>query len=374
MRYNFISSQPTWAKRSTANSDCSLHQISPYIGRVKVAKARELINEFSKPYETIVDPFCGSGVIPIEAVNLSRSVVCGDVSPYAYLLTKAKLYAPSSVEEALNEFEKAWTRSQENYYKQDLRKVPKWVRAFFHSKTLKNILRLRDACIDMNNDFTLACLLGILHHERPGFLSYPSSHLVPYLRNKKYPKVNFPELYKERTIKDRMVKKIIRTYKRPLKHQANKCNVYNEDARKLIVNNEFQTIITSPPYMNRLDYIRDNRLRLWILCKRLPYELELPKNNPEKQYIELMDIVLSNLSPRISSNGFIVLILGDVHSKNKIYDLSDLLVELFKNNKILNQFSLVKIYEDNIPDIRRSRKDCRGTKKERVLIYQKSDQ
>ena len=31
---------------------------------------------------------------------------------------------------------------------------------------------------------------------------------------------------------------------------------------------EVDAIVTSPPYMNALDYVRDNRLRMWVLDRR----------------------------------------------------------------------------------------------------------
>src|SRR5258708_20036869 len=41
--------------------------------------------------------------------------------------------------------------------------------------------------------FLLSCLLAILHHQRPGFLSFPSSHAVPYLRLNSFPRELYPE-------------------------------------------------------------------------------------------------------------------------------------------------------------------------------------
>ena len=98
---------------------------------------------------------------------------------------------------------------------QDLRTVPVWVRRFFHPETLRSALAFRDTCIERRDEFLLACLLGILHHQRPGFLSFPSSHLVPYLRDRKFPRKSFPEMYEERDVLVRLEAKVRRTYRRP---------------------------------------------------------------------------------------------------------------------------------------------------------------
>ena len=133
-----------------------------------------------------MDPFCGCGVVALEAAGNGRHVVAGDWNPYAVLLTRAKLFPPRDQETAESRLQRAWNLSRERVGKQDLRTVPQWVRRFFHPETLRNALAFRDVCLYLGDEFLLACLLGILHHQRPGFLSYPSSHLVPYLRNQKF--------------------------------------------------------------------------------------------------------------------------------------------------------------------------------------------
>lgn len=88
------------------------------------------------------------------------------------------------------------------------------VRQFFHPRTLKEAIKFVTVCKRDENNFLFACFLGILHHQRPGFLSYPSSHLVPYLREKKYPRDQFPELYQYRELRPRLLSKIQRAYAR----------------------------------------------------------------------------------------------------------------------------------------------------------------
>src|SRR5271154_7164939 len=60
----------------------------------------------------------------------------------------------------------------------------------------------------------LASLLGILHHQRPGFLSFPSSHTVPYLRGKAFPRWKYPKLYEYRSHADRFEAKVERAFRR----------------------------------------------------------------------------------------------------------------------------------------------------------------
>lgn len=89
-----------WAAPATS-TECALHQLAPYIGKLKSTIARDLVLGFSKPGDLIVDPFCGSGTVPLEGVLLGRRVIGSDISSYAATLTRAKLSPPQS-EEAAN--------------------------------------------------------------------------------------------------------------------------------------------------------------------------------------------------------------------------------------------------------------------------------
>lgn len=47
--------------------ESSIHQLSPYVGKLKSGMAGALVREFSREGDVVLDPFCGSGVVPVEA-------------------------------------------------------------------------------------------------------------------------------------------------------------------------------------------------------------------------------------------------------------------------------------------------------------------
>ena len=177
---------------SALGTECTLHQIAPYIGKMKSTMAKELIRTYTSTGDLVYDPFVGSGAIALESLIAKRKVVCTDINPYAILLTEAKTNAPKTLNEANNNANFVLARALKEADAVSLEEVPQWVRDFFHPNTLKEIISFCNIVKQQNDPFLMACLLGIMHHQRPGFLSYPSSHLVPYLRNKKYPKEQFP--------------------------------------------------------------------------------------------------------------------------------------------------------------------------------------
>ena len=359
-----------WSSAATTSVDCTFQQLAPYIGRIKTAIARYLIETYTRPDDVVLDPFAGSGVIPFEAALLGRRAIASDISPYAYLLTSAKLGAPENVFEALERFELQWKKSLERRSNQDLRRVPLWVRKFFHPETLRNALALRDELVANDDRFLLACLLGILHHQRPGFLSYPSSHLVPYLRTKLFPRANHPALYRERDVYPRMTAKILRTYRRP-PGELPRSDVSLCDSRDLKSRRAVDAIITSPPYMNELDYVRDNRLRLWFLTRKLNASSDPPRrSNREELFCNLIVETFRKVVPRLRPGGHVIMVVGDTRRGTKRVDAATL-VQTALESSPFHSLSLCATYEDTIPDVRRARRDLSGTKRETILVFKK---
>lgn len=356
---------------SCLSTESSLHQLAPYIGKMKSSMAKALIERYSSKGALVCDPFVGSGVVALESVIGERGVLVSDISPYAYVLTKAKLAPPRTMEEALGKADIYCTKMKIMANGVSLRAVPKWVRSFFHPRTLKEVIALTSLLRQKRDYFLLACLLGILHHQRPGFLSYPSSHLVPYLRTKNFPIEQFPELYNYRSVDDRLKAKINRAYKRfprlspELPMECRRVNA----ATAWIPKGAVDAVITSPPYMNALDYARDNRLRLWFLGVS-DYERQDKKvpNNP-KDFLILMEGCMRNVYQGLRRNGMCVLVIGEVGRSSKPINTAQFLIEMMKNRSI--NFRLEELIEDTIPDIRRARRNGSCTKKEWIVVFKK---
>src|SRR5438270_8511863 len=74
--------------------ESTLQQLSPYVGKLKSGMVHILIQRYSKPGDVVLDPFSGSGVVPLEAVLAGREAWANDLSTYAYVLTRGKLETP----------------------------------------------------------------------------------------------------------------------------------------------------------------------------------------------------------------------------------------------------------------------------------------
>lgn len=360
---------PKWWKEPCANVECSLHQLAPYIGKVKSRIAGDLIERFSDPGDLIVDPFAGAGTIPLEAVIRGRRAFAADISPYARILSQAKLSPPKTLQAALNQATLALSEA-ETLPKPDLRLVPRWVRRFFHPKTLTEILRFATVARRVGNEFVMACFLGILHHQRPGFLSYPSSHLVPYLRDKKYPRINFPEMYAYRELKPRLLSKIERVYRRSPRFKMGATAFYESPVERLDFPKRFDALITSPPYMNALDYGRDNRLRLWFIDPTLAEPAENDINQRRKEFVDAITSVSTKLQNGLRQRGRCVFVVGEQVQRTFSGHPAEIVVSIVEQQA--PSIRLRQVITDSIPDIRRARRDYRGVKTEQFLVFQRS--
>ena len=352
-------------------SESSLHQIAPYIGKMKSTMAHALINAYSLPGDVVCDPFVGSGIVALECLIAERGIIASDINPYAVTLTKAKLTPPSSIDEALEKAKSYCNKMKTLARNVRINNVPRWVRTFFHPKTLRELCALTELLKKNREYFLLSCLLGILHHQRPGFLSYPASHLVPYLRTNKFPREKFPELYGYRHVDLRLFKKIQRIYRRfPYINpdMPRVCKLKNATNLNL-PKESIDAVITSPPYMNALDYARDNRLRLWFLgiTEYKRYDKKVP-NNCQK-FLNLMEQCLRNVHYGLRSKGKCVLVIGEVKRTKKTINTAQLLIDLATKN--IGAFECEDIIEDEIPDIRRARKNGACTKREWIVILKK---
>jgi DNA modification methylase len=290
-----------------------LHSLSPYQGRMTPSLAHWLVKIFTKKGDLILDPFMGVGTIPLEADFLQRRAIGIDLNLYGYIIAKGK-FERKSCDYYLNYLSNI---IDINTTKMDISNVPKWIQAYFHHETLKEIIFLNRKFTEENEWFLLSCMMGILHGNRPGYLSAWTGCIIPMTpRPVTHPKYN-PDKDKPeyRAVIPRMAAKIMRMYSSgfPLETSV---KVFLGDARNLkLLNNSVDVVICSPPYYNTLDYVGQNRVRLYFLGLNRQKQDLLRKEliQESNSYLEDMVKVGEELKRVIKEESLIVLVLGDVH-------------------------------------------------------------
>ena len=354
--------------------ESTLQQLSPYVGKMKSGMARVLIALYSRLGDTVLDPFAGSGVVPLEAALSGRCAWANDLSPYAHVLTRGKLEAPENEKVAIQRAKSLLDTVKRESPSIDVNVAPEWVCEFFHPDTLREVLSAFQILQQREDYFLTACLLGILHHVRPGFLSYPASHLVPYLRKTKYPPDKFPKMYSYRDLSSRLLEKVKRAYRRhmlPPDWNERRYEVWQTNSMNLPMGDEtVDAIISSPPYFGALDYARDNRLRLWFLGCEDWKELDASLTANNKVYLSQMSICLQEMLRVLKPSSHCILVLGDVERDDKTRLTAEILADLAVK-VTQGQFDVETILDDRIPDERRSRRRTGTTKFDRILVMRK---
>ena len=359
---------PDWAAACT-HQESTLHQLSPYIGKLKSAIAKHLIETYTRPGQLVVDPFCGSGTVPFEAARLGRHVFASDSGSYAVTLTKAKLAPPSCKDTALRFLDRLALKMA-NVPDPGSEDAPPWVRRFFHPQTLAETIKIARFLRSRRHHFYLAALLGILHHQRPGFLSYPSSALVPYLRTQNFPPEQFPQMYAYRPVIPRLRAKVARAFKRPPSQSPSGFVLGSRRAsvQNVTLPSAIDCVITSPPYMNALDYVRDNRLRLWLLGR--PQSEAQERTRSTRAGFQASILAFSKkIEKQANKESTCIFVVGEKVSRSQQYYPSRDLAQTFLANA--PSFELSEVIRDDIPDVRRSRREKKGVKAEHILVFRK---
>ncbi|MGI6698991.1 MAG: DNA methyltransferase [Christensenellales bacterium] len=246
------------------------HSLCSYHGKLKPAIAHFMIEKFTEQGETVLDPLCGVGTIPLEACLQGRIGIGNDLSELAYIVSKAKLERPSLSESQLvvgdlNKY------IQENvnqpFVDEDVHRYESFgfngkVSSYFHPNTYREILCARRFFVAKIRELTPAeamvysCFLHVLHGNRPYALSRNSHPLTPYS-----PKGDF--IYKN--VIEHISNKMNNSYKKG-DFNSFKCGQailgdYNElTASSLSVD----TIISSPPFADSIRFYMQNWMRLWL--------------------------------------------------------------------------------------------------------------
>lgn len=361
--------QRLWC-HSFASEESSLHSLAPYPHKARVDLVRALIDSYSQPGDVVLDPFCGSGVIPLEVALGDRIAWASDRNPYAYVLTQGKLQAPRSQRLALQQVADLIDHSLEILPSVEVTRErgeeglpPEWVQDFFHPETLRELMAVRQVLRTREAFFLWACLLGILQDVRSHALSYPADPEGLFLRSVTYGVEQFPELYGYRDVRSRLIAKVKKVYRRhglPMNWETRSPQVWQWDcARLAIPDGSVDAIITAPPCAQALDYVRSHRLRLWCLGYDDTLAIHEALIATEKVYTEKMARCFREMARVLKGRGACVLVVGEGERRRGTVEG---LAELAKT-ATAGQLAVETIHDD-VPPGRGSRR----SRRDRILV------
>jgi SAM-dependent methyltransferase len=243
------------------------HGFHSYAGRMHPTIARGAIAAFSKPGETVVDPFCGSGTVLVEAMAAGRVAIGVDASPLGTAIARVRTTLLGAVErerlvaEGVRVAEEAGERAR----KRRRPEVPAWARgeiARFHAHVLYELLGLRELVFATPDDGVGAALRLCL-----------SSILVKFM--KAGPEAPRDGLTKRiargvpsRMLADRAAELAagLVAIERRMPAGTPAPKVHEGDARELpIPHGRAALVLSSPPYAGTYDYATQHETRFaWL--------------------------------------------------------------------------------------------------------------
>lgn len=230
------------------------HKYHSYPARFIPQIPRAFIQLFTKEGDTILDPFCGCGTTLVESTLLKRNSIGNDFNPLATLLSKVKTTSLSDKQlikiDSLIKLIEARIKKN-NLKESDLPKLPSRNISKLFSKemlkelqVIKNIVKTVEADDKNLYNYLLIALSATI---RAIIESENGDNILGIFERKLNQMNNLMREYRENV------------YKTDIK-------LINGDARKLDISSEsVDLIVTSPPYVNALDYYRVHMYNmLWL--------------------------------------------------------------------------------------------------------------
>jgi len=250
------------------------HALCPYFAMFPESFASKWISALTKRGDTILDPFCGRGTAPFQALLMERRAIGNDINPVAYCVTKAKTNPPqlSSVRRRRTVLEKNckamdWERGRT--------RLPEFFRHAYSPPTLRQLLYLR-ASLNWERSgvdcMIAAIVLGALHGESEKSPSYLSNQMPRTISTKPKYSIQFWKKHGQKAPR-RDVFRLVRNrldYRYESPPPEDHGIVFQADMRELPrlcrgLPRQPRCVITSPPYLNVTNFEEDQWLRLWFL-------------------------------------------------------------------------------------------------------------
>lgn len=252
---------------SAQRSAHSLHEVS-YRACFKPQLPAFFIERLTKPGDTVCDPFMGRGTTLIEAALRGRRAVGSDANPLSIMLTRPRL-TPPAIEAVKARLARAPLEGGE-FEREDLL-------AFYHPQTLRQICALRAWLnsqpegrfeSDLVHDWIRMVALNRLTGHSPGFFSVYTMPPNQAVSVKAQLKINER---RAQTPPMRDVASLILKKSRalladgaPPAGPAPFLAVSDASRLDYLKDGEADLVVTSPPFLDVVDYRADNWLRNWF--------------------------------------------------------------------------------------------------------------
>ncbi|TKK64404.1 site-specific DNA-methyltransferase [Ilyomonas limi] len=250
-------------------------RLGPYYAMFPLDFAFEVIENYSKHGDFIIDPFAGRCSSIYAGSVLGRSSLGIEINPVGWLYGTTKLQ-PAEKEDVIYRLSEIYNKR--NYYRRAVERMPQFYRLCYCDEVLKFLLSARKN-LDWkcnNVDATLMSIILVYLHGKIGeglsnqmrmTMSMGMNYSIEWWKKNGLTKAPIINPYSF------VLNKIEWRYKKGKPKTYDSAVVFGDSELELqsIVKNahrneiKFSLLFTSPPYYSVTDYHKDQWLRLWLL-------------------------------------------------------------------------------------------------------------
>ncbi len=299
----------------------SLHEIS-YRACFKPQLPSFFVERLTEPGDAVYDPFMGRGTTLLEAWLLARRPLGNDINPLSRVLLEPRINPPEfeAVAQRLDSID--LTSAQEEF--EDLK-------VFYHPNTLHQIIALKEYLLkreeagelDQVDRWIRMVAINRLTGHSNGFFSVYSMPPNQAVSINSQRKIN---ARREQTPEDRdIVSRILKKSKSllkdwngaPLTHEGHMLSALltTEDAGNVagIEQGAAQLVVTSPPFLDVVNYQADNWLRCWFLGLDSS-EIGISQLKNVDDWVAAITAVMRDLKRIVAPGGHVAFEVGEVRN------------------------------------------------------------
>jgi hypothetical protein len=299
----------------------SLHEIS-YRACFKPQLPSFFISRLTQAGDAVYDPFMGRGTTLLEAFLLGCKPLGNDINPLSRALLEPRL-DPPTMEEISKRVDDLDLRGADEKYPE--------LEVFFHAETLTQIIALKEyflrkqmaGGLDRIDRWIRMVALNRLTGHSTGFFSVyslPPNQAVSIEAQRKINKAR-DQTPEAKAIKPRIIRRskaLLKDWQDPgLGRQSVDLGftLTNEDARHVssIPTDAAQLVVTSPPFLDVVNYHNDNWMRCWFLGIDSS-TVKLSQIRKPNDWQALMTEVLRDAKRILKPGGYVAFEVGEVKS------------------------------------------------------------
>ncbi len=359
----------------------SLHYSNSYRGSYKPELPEYFISRYTKEGDVVGDPFGGRGTTILQAALMNRIGVSNDINPLSERLAYPKVH-PVTVEQIAKRLEEIDLSQNVDLSNEEDMSM------FYHKDTYKELINLRNYLKTHRDDvdrFIEMTAISRLHGHSNGFFSTYSfpQFSIPKTSQIKINKTRALEP-DYRDVKSRILKKAKTTLKSGGIEELQKISHLHKftcsDSRTLHgwEDESVDLIVTSPPFLNQVDYVTDNWIENWF-CG-------IPQESIEDKIVQTPDLhiwrdfisdTLSALHRVLKKDGLLAMEVGEVKYQGNILNLDEILVNLTCSKKYnMDQFRVKEIFVQSqqftkLANCFRVKNNELGTNTHRIVLMEK---